>query len=254
MREVDCVDRRCRDSAALAAGFPSAASGGLRHDWFWNVYPKRQHVAEADAYLADLLANGVVTREVLEPAVIAYAKSVLARHLDQKYIAQPLNWLSKKRWCDDWSLPVSKQSLTTKSSNGSDPRKPARSGKLQNSAAKKSAPSNASAKRLATHKQQSQPKETLGQRESALGKSEGRERASGEGHAGSDESGKAKRSRPPLMAPGHGSHRRGPAFRSAFDPDTGSPTAGSGGGSRSLRAEVRRPRVPGGEATVLCPR
>jgi len=91
-------------TAAPGGALPSAAIGGLTHERFWSVYPKRVDAARADAYLSELQSKGA-DYEVIIAGAAAYALHVKAKSCsDDRYVARPLNWLRDKRWLDDFTV------------------------------------------------------------------------------------------------------------------------------------------------------
>lgn len=75
------------------------------HQWFWNYYPKRRHVAETNRLLSELLKAGEAVGPIQDGAR-KYAEYVKAKNWhDDKYIIEPRNWLNDQRWLDDWSIP-----------------------------------------------------------------------------------------------------------------------------------------------------
>ncbi len=103
-------------ASAPGGALPLAAGRGLTHERFWAVYPKKRDAAQADALLSDLMANGEDYEDIIAGAT-AYALYVKSKQwsADDKFVAQPLNWLKRKRWLDDWSVrPLADRASTGK--------------------------------------------------------------------------------------------------------------------------------------------
>lgn len=76
---------------------------------FWQAFPVRSTVAEAETKIAELVAAGVDLQEIIEGAR-RYQKYNSATASKKRQSAK--QWLSRQSWRDDWTLPVAKQKKT----------------------------------------------------------------------------------------------------------------------------------------------
>lgn len=120
---------------------PASAKSGAENKWFWDCYPKKVYVAEADALLTELLAQGA-DKAAIEAGAIAYSKLVRAKGLaaNDRYVQEPKNWLAKSRWLDDFTVVPPRDDAKPKPASTKSPARPS-----ERAQAKEKAPAKAKA-------------------------------------------------------------------------------------------------------------
>ena len=83
--------------------------GADRYPQFWEAFPIRSTVAEAEQMIAELVAAGVDLQEIIEGAK-RYQKYNAATASKKRQSAK--QWLTRQAWRDDWTLPVKTQKKT----------------------------------------------------------------------------------------------------------------------------------------------
>lgn len=86
-----------------------ANHGADRFPDFWQAFPVRSTVAEAEQIIAELVAAGVDLQEIIEGAK-RYQKYNAATASKKRQSAK--QWLTRQAWRDDWTLPAVKQKKT----------------------------------------------------------------------------------------------------------------------------------------------
>lgn len=97
------------ETSPAPGGAGSLANLGDRFPDFWQAFPVRSTVAEAEKMIVELVAAGVELREIIEGAK-RYQKYNAATASKKRQSAK--QWLTRQAWRDDWTLPPAKQKKT----------------------------------------------------------------------------------------------------------------------------------------------
>lgn len=96
------VLRKDRGGTETLPGAVSVANGKDKYPDFWQAFPVRSTVADAEQMIAELVAAGVPLHEIIEGAR-RYQKYNAATA--SKYRQSAKQWLARQAWRDDWTLP-----------------------------------------------------------------------------------------------------------------------------------------------------
>lgn len=96
------VLRKDRGGTETLPGAVSAANGKDKYPDFWQAFPVRSTVADAEQMIAELVAAGVPLHEIIEGAR-RYQKYNAATASKHRQSAK--QWLARQAWRDDWTLP-----------------------------------------------------------------------------------------------------------------------------------------------------
>lgn len=92
--------------AGVALGAPPVPPSGRQYSAFWSAYPKATGVFKAEQVIESILASGEATLADLVNGARTYAAWVQAQPWSDKskYTKGPGNWLTERRWLDDWTI------------------------------------------------------------------------------------------------------------------------------------------------------
>lgn len=96
------VLRKDRGGTETLPGAVSAANGKDKYPDFWQAFPVRSTVADAEQMIAELVAASVPLHEIIEGAR-RYQKYNAATASKHRQSAK--QWLARQAWRDDWTLP-----------------------------------------------------------------------------------------------------------------------------------------------------
>lgn len=101
------------DASPLGAKGPfgSHPPGTDHYPDFWEAYPLRARVAEAEQQISEWVAEGVDYREIIEGAQRYKEYCAATGGLKR---SDAFSWLSQQRWRDGWNLPTKKDATSVK--------------------------------------------------------------------------------------------------------------------------------------------